>query len=399
MTQTLNKRAQPSGAGAAVLITIIAALIVLYILLLPPESRERLLEGNESGEEGNETGLATGNLTLLIESPGRLDYLTQKEIEHTLPPINLFTRKKAVVLESRQSIYVKNAWFDRIFYNISFSIDDIKNTENVKLVFNVKKASGRLILKLNGEEIYNSEITTSYIEPIELPKKLLKESNYIEVIVSSVGWKFWKTNEYELEGIKIAADVTDISAREAKVVFQVSEAEKKNLDRVYLKFFPECNVREVDPLEIFLNNNKIFSSVPDCGILRSMELSPHYLLADENILQFKTNKGTYLIDNLIVKSELKELVYPTYYFEINSTLYEKIINEKVNAVLYMDFIDDIAQKKAEISVNRHKFGLDTKNMNYSRVINQYVREGNNVIEIKPLKAFDVLELRVVLENR
>ena len=66
------KKAKPSGNAAAVLVAIIAALIVIYILFLPPAERQALLEG-----EVNETGALIaegGNITLLSESPGRLDH-------------------------------------------------------------------------------------------------------------------------------------------------------------------------------------------------------------------------------------------------------------------------------------------------------------------------------------
>ncbi len=393
----MPKRGQASGAGAAILVAIIAALIVMYILFLPPAEREALLEGNAT--EDGESSAVSGNATILKESPGRLDYLSQKEIEHTLPSVNLYTTTKDVVFESRHSVYVKNAWFDKSFYNISFPIENLENTDNVNLVFNVKEASGKLTLKLNGRELYSSEIKTSNIEPIPLPKRHLEDENFIEVMVSGVGWKFWRTNEYTLENIKITGSVTDKSSQESKVAFQVSNTEKNNLDRVFLKFFPDCDVGGVGPLQIYLNNNEIFSSVPDCGVLRSLEISPHYLLSDENTLIFKTSRGKYLIDNLIVKSELKELTYPTYYFEMNESIHEDVLENKLDAVLYLMFPDDIEDKKAEIIVNTHKAGLNTQESGYSLNIDSYMREGNNVVEIRPKTTLDVVELKVVLEEQ
>src|SRR3989344_1999678 len=178
-----SKKAQPTGIGggtAAVLVGIIAALIIIYILVLPPEERASLLGENLSEEEGEDgvSGISE-NTTLLLESPGRIDVISQKEIEHTLPSVNLFTTTSAVVLESRQSLYVKNAWFDKAFVNMTFGIPDIENTKNLFLVFNVKKHGGRLILKLNGYEIVNNELTSASIEPIELPERILNDENIL----------------------------------------------------------------------------------------------------------------------------------------------------------------------------------------------------------------------------
>ena len=396
----MRRKAQASGAGAAILVAIIAALIVLYILFLPPEEREALLEGNgTTGGPGGGESVVSGNATILLESPGRLDFLSQKEIEHTMPSVNLFTTTRAIVLESRQSIYVKNAWFDRSFYNITFPIEDLENTDNIQLVFNVKQASGRLLITLNGNEVFSSEVSTANIEPIDLPKRYLEEENAIGIEVSGVGWKFWRTNEYNLENIKITGSVTDKSSQESKVVFQVSSTEKNNLDRVFVKFFPECDVKKVSPLEVFLNNNQIFSSVPDCGIARSLEISPHYLLSDENTIIFRTAEGKYLIDNLIVKSELKELTYPTYYFDINKTIQSDVLDGKLDAVLYLLFVDELEKKNAELTINTHKAGVDTRDREYSLNINPYIREGSNVVMIKPKTTLDVVELKVALEEK
>lgn len=398
MVQKMQKKAQASGAGAAILVAIITALIVIYILFLPPAEREALLEGNHTGSGGGES-VISGNLTLLTENPGRIDYLAQKSIEHTIPSLNLYTKTQAIELESMQSVYVKNAWFDKTTFNISFPIEDFENTDNIQLVFNVKKASGRLMLKLNGYDIYNNEITSSNIEPITLQKSLLQKQNTIDVSVSGVGWKFWRTNEYLLENIKMTGSYTDRSNQEAKAVFQVSEAEKNNLDRVYLKFFPECDIKKVEKLEVYLNNNQLFSSVPDCGMQRSLEISPHYLLSDENTLIFRTAEGQYLIDNIVVKSDLKEQIYPTYYFELNNTLMKDILDSKINSILSLLFVDDVEKKQAELTINTHKVGIDTSDREYSLNINSYVREGNNVIQIKPKKTLDVVELKLVLEEK
>lgn len=398
-----SKKGQPTGIGGgttAVLVGIIAALIVIYILVLPPEDRASLLGENlTEGAGGIGTSGITENTTLLQESPGRLDVIAQKEIEHTLPSVNLFTTTNAVVLESRQSLYVKNAWFDKSLVNMTFEIPDLDNSDNIFLVFNAKTHNGRLIMKLNGYEIINDELSSINVEPIELPKRILKKDNMIEVSVSSVGWKFWRTNEYILENVKITADVTDLSTRKSELVFQVTESEKNNLNRVFLKFFPDCEVREVGPLNIVLNNNKIFSSVPDCGLLRPLELSPFLILNGENRLSFNTEKGSYLIDNIVVKTELKEMIYPTYYFEINDSVYKDITDGKLDVILYFEFVDDTEQKKAEISVNTHKRGIETTKRTYELNINSMVREGNNVVQIKPETAMDIVTIRSFVSKK
>lgn len=390
-------KAQASGGSAAVLILVIAALIVIYILFLPPKDRQELLGENVTDEDGS--GSINASNVLLLEHPGRLDVLAKKEIEHTLPSVNLFTKTESSVLESRRSLYTKNAWFDRTDSNITFDLKDVSNSKNIQLVFNAKQYSGRLMLKLNGYEVFNEEIATPSVPPVSLPSRLLQESNVIEVSVSSVGWRFWRTNEYMLENLQISADITDVSTRQAQEVFQVGSTEKNNLDRVFVKFFAECDTKTAGVLEVILNNNRVFSSVPDCGTARTLEISPHYLLSNENTLIFRADRGQFLIDNILVKSELKELIPPTYYFELNDSEYQSVIDKSRDVKLYLDFPDDVSTKRAEIVSNTHVRGMDTEESSYSVVISQFVKQGNNVILIRPKETLDVVNLKVMLEKR
>ena len=173
-TRGKSQKGQVSGGGAAVLILILAALIVIYILFLPPDIRQELLNDNSTGTGGTKPNVDAEN-TILVENPGRLDFVAKKEIEHPLPSVNLFTTTKSIILSSQRSLYAKNAWFDKQSVNITFGVDDLENTERVLLVFNIKERGGRLLLKLNGYDLLNEEITSANIDPIELPKRLLQD--------------------------------------------------------------------------------------------------------------------------------------------------------------------------------------------------------------------------------
>src|SRR3989344_6751564 len=96
-----TKRGQ-SAAGAAVLIAIIAVLIVGFVVLIPPQERAKLLN------EGSNTSTiipATIEKKLLAVSPGRIDYLAQKEIEHPIPVVNIYARTEAKVLAEKNVAY------------------------------------------------------------------------------------------------------------------------------------------------------------------------------------------------------------------------------------------------------------------------------------------------------
>ena len=385
-----STKGQVSGTGAAVLVLLIFALIVVYILFLPPATRQELLQ-----EEDLERGLAYGERELLVESPGRLDYVSQREIEHTLPAVNLFSSTNAVVLRALHSLYVKSAWLDESGANMSFSIDNLQYASDVMLSFNVRKHQGRLRILLNGNQVFDSEITTLNAPPIMLPKDLLQQKNELGFATSSVGAKFWGTNEYELSDLQVSGKVTDVSTQQSKTSFTVTSTERDNLDRVFVKFLSDCVQEQVGILDVAINDHNIFSGVPDCGVPRPLEIAGTYIIGGENVLSFKTQRGSYLIDNIVVKSKLRELTFPTYYFEITP---EEVValQRNAEAVLEIEFPDDIETKRADLFLNGHPISINTREKALAYLVSELVRDGTNVIQLKPRTTMDIVNLRVVL---
>jgi hypothetical protein len=74
------KRAQ----SATALVAVVAGIIILYILFLPPAEREALLNDNETEGSSNGETSNGNNLTLLLEKPNRLEYLKNDKYDHNL---------------------------------------------------------------------------------------------------------------------------------------------------------------------------------------------------------------------------------------------------------------------------------------------------------------------------
>jgi len=394
-----SKKGQPSGAtSAATLVAIIAGLIVLYLLVLPPGEREKLLGENVTEEEGV-TEVIKEVKTVLSINPGRLDYLAQREIEHVIPSINLNILTEAGVLKEVNSLHVQRSLFSETKRNISFRIEDLDNTENVLLNFVAQERAGHLLIKLNGQEVFNREIETVNIEPIKL-KNNLKGNNILEFSVSAPGAAFWRTNEYTLEDIMVTADMIRREGQESKNIFLMSSVEKNNLEKAVLRFLPECITGLVGPLEVWINNYNVYSAIPDCGALsRPIEIPDYYFVTGENRLVFRTEEGNYLIDLIKVTSKLKQIIYPVYYFEITDTQYQKIQDDKANVTLSLRFVDAIERKIARIFVNGHLLSLDQTEIDFSQDISRWIERGNNAIKIEPQRTIDVVELKAVYERR
>ncbi|MBU0456574.1 MAG: hypothetical protein ABH824_00925 [Nanoarchaeota archaeon] len=392
------KRGQ-SAAGAAVLLAIIAGFIVMFIILIPPQERAKLLDGdNETVVSNKNIDIAVPIKNLLTVSPGRIDYLAQKEIEHPLPVINIFTRTEAKVLAEKNFAYAKKGVFSEETSELSFVVPDLKNTETFLLSFNVDgSAEGKLIIKLNDEDIFSAEVKDGDAKVVKIPKNLIKEMNSFTFSISSPGLAFWATNDVSLKEIKVVADVTSVEAQSSKNIFLISETEMKNLKKVVLKFQPNCKFNEVGKLLITINEKTIYSGVPDCDLaMVPIEFSSDSIYQGENQIVFYTEKGTYLLSHVVIESELNEVDFPAYYFELSYEDYNDVKDDKKRARLTMNFVDVVASKFGEIVFNGNVRYFDTKEVSYTLDLSGDVVQGANSLKIKPKKTLDVREVKIDL---
>jgi len=387
------KRAQAAG-GAATLVALIAVFIVFYILFLPPAERERLLENKTSTTTQN-GGDSSGNIVLLKESPGTLFKEEQTEFEHTISAFNLAVFTQDIVLKQKDSIYVQASGSKEQPQMMILVLKDVDNTKNVKLSFAVGKHSGKLVIKLNGEEVFNGEITTSNPAPINLGN--LKEENIIEFSVSSAGWMFWNVNFYELSNIKITATVTNFENQEAAKQFSISY-DVEDVKEAKLRFIPECRTTRVGKLTIKLNEEAISSDVPDCGSPSLVDFDPAILRKGGNTLLFSSAAGSYLVDNIIIRTTLREPTYPAYYFLLNESSYGKITNNTRNIFLVIKFAGTEDYWDGTIVINDIKTSFHQRESTFSKNIGSFIREDNNYVRIIPDTTVDVVEIRVELRK-
>ena len=387
------KKAQ-GGVNAAVLVAIIAGLIIIYILFLPSVEREKLLEG----EVKKSKAVREEESILLKEFPGRLDII--KEIEDkTISNIFLFETTNAKELERINPFIARSGWFDKETKVTSFRIDDLENVDNVLLSFTAKKHRGILTIMLNNEIIYENDISTQIVDPVRLRKSLLEKDNTLEFSVSSVGLKFWSTNEYSLENIKIVGDITDRSRQEALNVFSLKGEEFFNIEKATLKFIPYCRgVADVGVLDVSINGRNIFSAVPVCEDPYRQVVPTGVFNTGENRIIFKTNKGSYSVEQIRLEFETKEARTKVFFFEINETLFDKIEDGDLDVILTIEFVSDDENKRADLNINDHLSSLDQEKKFFSKNIRNIIEEGNNFIEIRPRTKLEVVEIRVEVED-
>ena len=386
-------RSGQGGVNAAILVAIIAGLIILYIIFLPTSQRESLLQNKTTEPTSGETNPNV----LLSVSPGSLSNSQGLENQKNIPDAFLVETTNAQELNAINPFIVRNGWFDAKTFKTDFVIDDPANTDNVILSFTAKKHTGVLTIKLNNAVIYENEIGNENIAPVKLDKRLLSKTNTLEFGVSSVGVRFWSTNEYSFENVKIIGDITDTSRQQSTNIFTISDSEFASMDKATLKFVPSCgSISNVGILDIFVNNRKLFSSVPKCDDLYKQSIPKSVLNEGENNIVFKTSRGSYSIEQIKISLDFSQPTVRTYYFEITPAAFSSIRNGNKDVQLTAKFVDDARQKRARLDVNGHVETVDTNKLIFTEKINTKVSEGNNYIRLDPIDDVSIVELRIEL---
>ncbi|MFP4118638.1 MAG: hypothetical protein ACLFTH_01130 [Candidatus Woesearchaeota archaeon] len=312
-----------SGAGAAILVLIIAALLVLYVAFLPADEKNALLE--EQDIPGTPPSSSSGYSHLIGTSAledriGKISAINDEEIRHELTSFRLHTETEAAILSETPRVSVKNSAFDKSTHTMEFSIDP-KSTSDVYLSYNVLFGDGQLKIHLNGVPIYDHEKDYGSIEPIKLPKHLLKHENVLHMSVSSPGIAFWSTNIYRLESIQLTADVQDKSDSLNEQLLYLSPEELEYFDKATLSFYPDCEAENVGPIDIAINGEKAFHGIPDCHMKNFIKIHKKLLQDGENNISFISNEGEYIIDQPMLEVELTDVEHPIYYFDLEEDLF------------------------------------------------------------------------------
>ena len=386
-----RRKGQASAGSAALLVAIIAAMILLYTLFLPPDERAKLLE-ETSATVSNAN--STDNI-FLKESPGRLDLIKQTTIEHKLSSFNLLSKTEGRIIKEFDGVYAERTIFTDKPQTVQFDIADPENTDNILLSFSPKDIRGRLIITLNDAIISEKEYSDANPSPIKIPKASIRKTNTLKFQVSKPGILFFLTNKYTLENVKVFGDVTDKSGLTNSQEIFFTTIERQNLEKAKLSFMPTCRTTNVGRMDVTLNNQIIYTGIPDCTMPVNIEVSPGRILEGENNLKFTAEKGSYIIDQVKVTSNLKDSIYPTYYFNIDKEVMKSVQNGSININMSIIFVKSTSFQDVEVEINGRQFSIDNKDRNYMQTINAYIREDNNAITMRPLDgSVDIVELKI-----
>jgi hypothetical protein len=388
----LNKKGD-SGLVAA-FIFLFAALLIIYMLLLPADERDELLDLDGDGINGSDGGSSS---VLLDVSPGFVDSVGRSDYEYSVPNIRIVSNAGAKVIKEENAFVVRNSWLSKKGRDIEFEVGADDKVDNLVLSFNAPVRRGALVVKLNGDVVYENEVSQFSAEPVRLPAEKVKRGvNVVSVLPSSVGARFWGANQYSLENVKIIGDVTDVSGQKSSAVFFIPDT-RSNINAASLKFIPECV--SSGGLVVLLNGNELFSGVPECKVLNSVIVPPDFLVSGVNKLEYSSDV-TYLIDLIKVKTSLKEKRQPKYYFFIDDDQWKKISGSSYSANLSMQFLvpeDDYVDFK--VTVNNRDIGVDQREEFFEVSLDDYLLKGNNVVRVTaPDSSVDIISMKIAIKK-
>jgi hypothetical protein len=390
-----NKRGQSSTTGVSILVLLISFFILLYVILLPPAERAALL--NETPIYGEDSAEFSSKV-IFSESPGKVYSYSTNVHKVSIEPIHIYSKEESNTINLVKSMSVSRNMLKDNFKVINFNLEDISDLKGAKLFFLISESKGPISIYLNNKLVFDGVLTSSHF-PLDLPIINLQEQNKLEFYSASPGFKIFSSNYYLIQDMKLIK-TNKVEKTKSARTFYISEDIGENVRRASLKYFVSCNSVEYNPqLTIYLNTRKIFQDTVFCNYLE--EISLPLTKSDLNVfggnrLEMELDNGDLNIDEIRVETELTKSDFPSYTFDISSSLWDRLKNGNSNLVIQMK-LSDSTRKKANIFIQGEKITMDTSSETYARDITSVVDNGANSLKLEPLNNFQITNLKILEE--
>jgi hypothetical protein len=391
----MNKRGQGTSAGnVATLISLIALFLVVYLLLLPPEDRAKILDDSGFDDGGRSTASGknvkgVGDI-LLSEFIGEVEVLDKgsERITHDIASVNLFSREEAGFVTLSENLIITKGIFSGRSQNLFFRLEseDVLKTE---LFLVVDSGDGDLVVRVNGNEFYRNAISNGQIV-LEIPRDFLSNSNNIELAVEGFG-----PGAYKIRDVKLRKK-EEIKNRVARRTFNINAEEKSGMKRAVLRYSVFCERDESESLKMLLNENLVFTDVPFCNLGEDVvELAPGAFRAGVNTLDFET-EGDYVVEGIHIKTFSGTDPLEEYFFTLDREDFVRVRRGLDEIVASFDFSLRDDRKNFVLEINGEEIKVDTTDDTSLVVLSELVEE-ENLIRIVPENSFEILEFKIVLE--
>ena len=334
------------GTGAT-FVVVLTILIIFYLIFLPPADRAALLNSGTipgdptSGDSSGSTSTANSNsysapvfgtstvFEQAFSGPGKLVREPRTDYTHDISTTTLRGEYQATVLLTANDFVSSRSTLSNKVASFAFALDSPTDVKNAILTFGVKNydtAQGFLTIKLNGVEVFSGTFSQFNSAPISLAAAPLQARNILTFEVSAPGIAFWKTNSYQITALKVQADVISRDTLHSDDSFTVDPVEVQNLNTVRLRFVPSCGPN-LGKLSIMINNNTVFSKIPDCNSANYVTVPNAALVSGQNSINFTADYGLYQLDQISVQTFLSSDQGVSYFFDLDKTWFTTTNNK------------------------------------------------------------------------
>lgn len=375
------------GGSIGGLVFLIAIFIILYVLVMPPCEKCQLLKLGDCEDVCDEDEFEG---VILSDSLGEVSI--RDKVTHELDPINLYVRVEPEVESLASSLFVNRGWFGNVDQDLSFVLDDLDNIDNVYFNFRITDSRGKLYIELNGHTIFSEYVESPQGKVLHLPDSYLKEKNELKLYVDSPGFAFWKKNYYDLKDLEIRQEFERVHYEETRT-FSVSSNEKEHLSASSLDFSVFCSSAQgITILKVYFNDDLLSSESIECKSFEdTIILSTSNMKVGENEVSFVIDNGNFLLSPVKVVTVLDSLIYPSYTFEIDNSIYD--FADEYMLSLKMEE----GEKDAEIVLNNYNIELSSDRTYFEKDITGFIKKGKNFLEIIPVNEFKVNEIKIWYE--
>ena len=208
-------------------------------------------------------------------------------------------------LETRKYVEVKKGLFDDKKFSFSAEIgEDFSNVIDGWInLYVLEGGEGRLIVKVNGNVIYNEKTSPGKVV-INVDKNTLKKYNVIEISSGMPGLQFWSTSIYNIEKAEFGVNVYGNLVKQYD--FNLYSSELKDFAGGQVKFNVEEREGSGD-LMIKINQRTLFKGIPSGSFTQDFEIFDVGLVKGVNSIEFSTEKDTtYKLDDVQILINHKE---------------------------------------------------------------------------------------------
>ncbi len=385
------KRGQ--AGNIATLISLIALFMLVYILLLPQEARDELLD-REDGKTRISPRDDSEIDVLFSKSVGKVSPLKQsKGVTHTIASVNLFSNVENKIETIAEDIIVSKGGFSENFQSFDFPLDFPRDVRKIELYLLIGKSSGNLIVELNNRQVFNADVLDNSQELIELPLSGLQEINTLAL--KSSGGVFSK-GSHELKEVRLRKQ-EDVKNRRSERTLSIPASELKDLEKAILSFSVYCSNDETRLLNIKVNNNLVYSDVPFCNLRRiEIEADESFAKDGANEIVFES-EGDYVLEEVEWQSLLRGERESEYAFSIKDDDYADARRGISQVFVIFEFALSDTKKTFDFYINEKKFEIDTLNSDYTIDISDFLEKGSNLMRLRPRNSFEIIDMRVELE--